>query len=61
MEGRKEVSIISHRPVSRRDLEQERLFFCWSVSPIVELVVAFQLILLIFLVKKNMGGLRACF
>ena len=61
MEGRKEVSIISHRPVSSRDLEQERFFFCWSVSTILQLVVAFQLILLIFLVKKNMGGLRACF
>ena len=61
MEGRKEVSIISHRPVSSRDLEQERLFFCWSVLTILQLVVAFQLILLIFMVKKNMGGLRACF
>ena len=61
MEGRKEVSIISHRPVSSRDLEQERLFFCWSVLTILQLVVAFQLILLIFSVKKNMGGLCACF
>ena len=61
MEGRKEVSIISHRPVSSRDLEQERFFFCWSVSTILELFVAFQLILLIFSVEKNMDGLCACF
>ena len=61
MEGRKEVSIISHRPVTSRDLKLERLFFRWTVPTILQLVVAFQFILLIFSVKKNMGGLRACF
>ena len=61
MEGRKEVSIISHRPVASTDLKQERLLFCWSVSTILQLVVAFQLIHLIFSVEKNMDGLRACF
>ena len=53
MEGRKEVSIISHGPVSSRDLKLERLFFRWSVSTILQLVAAFQLILLIFSVEKN--------
>ena len=61
MEGRKEVSIISHRPVTSTDLKQERLLFCWGVSTILQLVVAFQLIHLIFSVEKNMDGLRACF
>ena len=61
MEGRKEVSIISHRPVTSTDLKQERLFFRWSVSTILQLVVAFQLILLIFSVEKNMDGLHASF
>ena len=32
MGGRREVSIISHRPVTRSDLKQERLFFRESVS-----------------------------
>ena len=52
MEGRKEVSIISHRPLTSLDLKQERLFFRWSVSTILQLVVAFQLILFIFSVEK---------
>ena len=41
MGGRKEVSIISHRPVTRRDLQQERSFFPGSVSTFLQLVVAF--------------------
>ena len=41
MGGRKEVSIISHRPVTRRDLQQERSFFRGSVSTFLQLVVAF--------------------
>ena len=32
MGGRKEVSIISHRPVTRSDLKEERSFFRGSVS-----------------------------
>ena len=40
MGGRREVSIISHRPVTRSDLKQERSFFRGSVSTFLELVVA---------------------
>ena len=40
MGGRREVSIISHRPVTRSDLKQERLFFRGSVSTFLQLVVA---------------------
>ena len=40
MGGRKEVSIISHRPVTRSDLKQERLFFGGSVSTFLQLLVA---------------------
>ena len=39
MEGRREVSIISHRPVTRSDLKQERSFFRGSVSTFLQLVV----------------------
>ena len=38
MGGRREVSIISHRPVT--DLKQERSFFRGSVSTVLQLVVA---------------------
>ena len=40
MRGRREVSIISHRPVTRRDLKQERSVFRGSVSTFLQLVVA---------------------
>ena len=40
MGGRREVSIISHRPVTRSDLKQERSFFRGSVSVFLQLVVA---------------------
>ena len=40
MEGRREVCIISHRPVTRSDLKQERSFFLRSVSLFLQLVVA---------------------
>ena len=40
MGGRREVSIISHRPVTRSDLKQERSFFLGSVSTFLQLVVA---------------------
>ena len=43
MEGRREVCIISHRPVTRSDLKQERLFFLRSVSLFLQLVVARQI------------------
>ena len=38
--GRKEVSIISHGPVTSSDLKHERLFFRASVSTFLQLVVA---------------------
>ena len=44
MEGRREVSIISHRPVIRSDLKQERSFFRGSVLTFLQLVVAFLVI-----------------
>ena len=40
MEGRREVSIISHRPVTSSDLKQERSFCRRSVSTFFQLVVA---------------------
>ena len=40
MGGRREVSIISHRPLNRSDLKQERSFFRGSVSTFLQLVVA---------------------
>ena len=38
--GRREVSIISHGPVTSSDLKHERLFFRESVSTFLQLVVA---------------------
>ena len=40
MGGRREVSIIIYRPVTRSDLKQERSFFRGSVSSFLQLVVA---------------------
>ena len=40
MGGRREVSIISYRPVTRSDLKQERSFFRGSDSTFLQLVVA---------------------
>ena len=40
MGGRREVSILSHRPVTSSDLKQERLCFLESVSTFLQLVVA---------------------
>ena len=40
MGGRREVSIVSHRPMTRSDLKQERSFFRGSVSTFLLLVVA---------------------
>ena len=39
MGGRREVSIIPHRPVTRSDLKQERSVFRGSVSTFLQLVV----------------------
>ena len=45
MGGRREVGIVSHRPVTSSDLQQERsFFFCLSVSTFLQLVVAPPLI-----------------
>ena len=41
MEGRREVSFIFYRPVTRSDLKQERSFFRGSVSLFLQVVVAF--------------------
>ena len=38
MGGRREVSILSHRPVTSSDLKQERLFFRESVPTFLQLV-----------------------
>ena len=43
MGGRRVVSIVSHRPVTRSDLKQERWFFRGSVSTFLQLVVAYIL------------------
>ena len=48
MGGRREVSIIFYRPVTRSDLKQERSFFRGSVSSFLQLVVANFSVLLIF-------------
>ena len=40
MGGRREVSIIFYRPVTRSDLKRERSFFHGSVSLFLQLVVA---------------------
>ena len=37
--GRREVSVISHKPVTSSGLKHERLFFRGSVSPFLQLVV----------------------
>ena len=42
MGGRREVSIISHRPMTRSDSKQERSLFRGSVSTFLQLVVASQ-------------------
>ena len=46
MGGRREVSIISHRPVTRRDLKQERSFFRRSVSTFLQRVVGLEYFIL---------------
>ena len=40
MGGRREVSIISQRPVNSSDLKHERVFFRESVSTFLQLVIA---------------------
>ena len=42
MGGRREVSVISHRPVTSSDLKLERLFFRGSISTFLQLVVALK-------------------
>ena len=42
MGGRRQVSIISPRPVTRSDLKQEGLFFCGSLSTFLQLAVPFK-------------------
>ena len=54
--GRKEVSILSLRPVTSSDLKQDRLFFHESVSTFLQLVVAKQVIRVQFGFKKLKKG-----
>ena len=58
MGGRREVSIISHRPVTSRNLKQERSFFGGSVSTFLQLVVGTSLgaISFCFVVKDGHGS-----
>ena len=42
MGGRREVSIISHRPLTSSDLKHERLFFRESVSTFLQVVVGYN-------------------
>ena len=39
MGGRRDASVISHRPVTSSELKHERLFFRGSVSTFLQLVV----------------------
>ena len=57
--GRRKVSIISHRPVIRRDLKQERSVFRGSVSTFLQLVVVSWLFL--DLVRPNNCGIPCKF
>ena len=52
MGGRREVSIIFYRPVTRSDLKQERSFFRGSVSTFLQLVVAQSIL------KRNFKKLK---
>ena len=54
MGGRREVSIISHTPVTRSDLQQQRSFFRGSVSAFLQLVVA---LIISFLILSEKGDL----
>ena len=49
MGGRREVSIISYRPVTRSDLKQERPFFRGSVSTFLQLVVT-----MLFVIQRTL-------
>ena len=42
MEGRREVRLISHGPVTSSDLKQERWCFRWSILTFLQLVVALK-------------------
>ena len=61
MYGRKEVSIISHRPVTSRDLKQERLFFRWSVLTIFATGCSFSVNPLNILGEKKYGWTSCTF
>ena len=63
MGGRREVSVISQRPVTSSDLKRERLFFLGSVSTFLELVVALKSLRwskLWFRRKERTQSLTAC-
>ena len=58
MGGRRRVSVISHRPVTSRDLKQKRSFFRGNVSTFLQLVVgsSFGAISFCFVVKDGHGS-----
>ena len=59
MGGRREVSIIFYRPVTRSDLKQERSFFRGSVSSFLQLVVAGRHLINTSLVNSLLIGRHA--
>ena len=61
MGGRREVSIIFYRPVTRSDLKRERSFFRVSVSSFLQLVVAFTSPDVISTSPKNFSACRIDF
>ena len=58
MGGRREVNIISHRPVTRSDLKQERSFSRGSVSAVLQLVVATLATLFEVATLHSTGGIN---
>ena len=53
MGGRREVSIISHRPVTRSDLKQEKSFFRGSVSTFLRLSIFHKFVISVELSKNS--------
>ena len=53
MGGRREVSIVSHRPVIRSDLKQERSIFRGSVSTFLRLLIFHKFVISLGLSKNS--------
>ena len=61
MGGRREVSIIFYRPLTRSDLKQERSFFRGSVSSFLQLVVALVVVAaVVVVVEVDIATLLVC-